>query len=441
MSLVTKTAFGCTDSAAVVNCVKLVKSPSVKIVGDTSACEPALLSFKGALAQQDTSVLSWSWNFGNGDTAKVQLPGMQNYKLAGTYAIKVKVTNSDGCSDVATKKAVVHPIPTVVASEDTTICLNSKYNLSVSGAETYKWTDDASLSCTDCATPLAKPNKQVTYFVKGKTAFGCENSDSVTVAVKYPFAMQVEKGDTLCAGESYNLKASGADFYQWSPSLGLSNATQAEPIGKPQSTTTYQVIGRDSLNCFKDTGYVTIKVFPIPTVDITNGDKVVLQVGKSLNLTTKTTGGVTSYKWFPGQWLSCTDCAEPVTAPKDNISYNVTVTNEGNCSASDNVTINLICGNANVYMPNTFSPNGDGANDVFYPRGTGLYNIKSFRIFNRWGQLVFSRDGISANDPAYGWNGMLNGKEMQSDVYVYLLEVVCANNIVFPFKGNVTLIR
>ncbi len=172
-----------------------------------------------------------------------------------------------------------------------------------------------------------------------------------------------------------------------------------------------------------------------------NGANITVRVGSSVKLVTKNSSDVTSWKWFPGQWLSCTNCAEPISAPKDNVTYNVTATNDGNCTSTDQITINLICNNANVYMPNTFSPNNDGVNDIFYPRGSGLYNIKSFKIFNRWGQMVFDKEGISANNPAYGWDGTLNGAPLQTDVYVYLLEVVCANNIIFPFKGNVSLIR
>lgn len=92
-------------------------------------------------------------------------------------------------------------------------------------------------------------------------------------------------------------------------------------------------------------------------------------------------------------------------------------------------------------MPNTFSPNHDGANDVFYPRGTGIFKIKSFKVFNRWGQMVFSKNEMSANNPQYGWDGTLNDALLPADVYVYMIEVVCSNNITLPIKGNITLVR
>lgn len=441
ITLVTKTQFGCTDSTAIDNCIKIVNSPAVRIAGDTSACEPAQLSFKGEFVRADTSAVTWSWSFGGTDSSYVQAPDVRSYLVAGTYPIKVKVTNSDGCFDMAKREAEIHPKPVIDAGADTIICRNSNFTLLATGADNYAWAVDKSLSCTNCASPVAKPDSLITYHVTGKTTFGCANEDSVTLNVLQHFAMAVQKGDTLCTGETISMKASGADAYQWTPTLWLDDASSAEPNSRPDSTITYQVVGNDSMGCFRDTGFVQVKVYPKPVIEITAGDNITVQVGNSVKLKTKSSGDITKWKWFPGQWLSCANCAEPVSAPKDNITYNVTASNDGNCTSTDKVTLNLICNNANVFVPNTFSPNGDGVNDVFYPRGSGLYNIRSFKIFNRWGQMVFNKEGFSANNPADGWNGTLNGVALQTDVYVYLLEVVCANNIVFPFKGNISLIR
>jgi gliding motility-associated-like protein len=92
-------------------------------------------------------------------------------------------------------------------------------------------------------------------------------------------------------------------------------------------------------------------------------------------------------------------------------------------------------------VPNTFSPNGDGRNDVFYPMGQGISQIKSFRIFNRWGELVFERANLFANDPTAGWDGTYKGKQLTPDVYVYIMVVLCFNNENIELKGNVTLLK
>jgi gliding motility-associated-like protein len=441
VTLISKTRFGCADTAVSQKYIKIVSSPQVKIAGDTSACEPAQLSFQGEFVRTNTSEVTWNWNFGNGKTANSMNPGIQYFTNAGTYPVTLKVTNSDGCFDSVARLAIIHPKPQLNAGADTAICKFTASTLHATGADSYTWNADPSLSCTNCAEPTANPDKTSTYYLSGKTIFGCTNEDSVTVKVQQPFKIVVSKDDTVCRGESVFLTATGADLFEWTPSLWLDNAKSATPKSTPDSTITYKVVAKDSLGCFKDEGSVNLRVYPKPAIEITNGDNIIVKAGTSVKLTTKSSTDVIDWKWYPGKWLSCSSCAEPITAPQDNITYSVIAANEGHCEAKDEVTINIICNNANVYIPNTFSPNNDGANDVFYPRGTGLYKIKSFKIFNRWGQIVFSKGEMSANDPQYGWNGTLNGVLLQADVYVYLVEVVCSNNTTLPIKGNITLIR
>jgi gliding motility-associated-like protein len=115
--------------------------------------------------------------------------------------------------------------------------------------------------------------------------------------------------------------------------------------------------------------------------------------------------------------------------------------NDGGCSVADDISITVVCNGANIFIPNTFSPNNDGMNDIFYPRGKGVFTIKSFRVFNRWGQEVYEALNFNANDPSKGWNGYYNGRPAPADVYVYIIEVVCDNGVMLPSKGNVSLLR
>jgi gliding motility-associated-like protein len=92
-------------------------------------------------------------------------------------------------------------------------------------------------------------------------------------------------------------------------------------------------------------------------------------------------------------------------------------------------------------MPNTFSPNGDGMNDVYYPRGRGIERVRSLKIFNRWGQMVFIRENFNANDPGAGWDGKYRGILSTPDVYVFMIEVFCENESIVTLKGDVMLVR
>ncbi len=441
ISLITTSAFGCSDTAVYNNYIKIVASPKVQILGDSAKCEPALMSYQGGFVVTDTAAVTWSWSFGNGNTSTLQSPVAESYPVAGSYPVSVIATNSSGCTGTAGKNIIVHPKPVVDAGPDTTICKFNSFTLTANGASQYTWSADPTLSCVNCASPVATPPFKQTYYVSGASTFGCVNTDSVILQVKQPIKVSVSKSDTLCVGETRQLMASGAELYTWTASTWLSSTSIANPRSKPDSTITYKVVGTDDLNCFKDSGYITLTVYPIPKIDILNGDAITVNVGKTVKLNTKSSPDVTNWRWMPTIALSCGTCPEPEASPTQSIIYSVLASNDGRCIARDQITITLICDNANIYIPNTFSPNNDGTNDIFYPRGTGLYTIKTMRIFNRWGQLLFEKTNVSANNPSQGWDGTYNGEKVQPDVYVYVMEAVCDNNTIVPLKGNVTLLR
>ena len=260
------------------------------------------------------------------------------------------------------------------------------------------------------------------------------------VNVIQPLKIQVGENKEFCVGSSVIIEASGANSYVWSPTLGLNNFTIATPMASPISTTNYRVIGTDMKNCFSDTGFVNVKVHQMPVFNII--DSIInISGGKSIQLKTTNSSDIISWRWFPNQWLNCDNCSQPFATPKKDITYKAIVTNIGGCRTEDNVTIKVVCGGENIYIPNTFSPNGDAVNDRFYPRGSGLASIKGFRIYNRWGNLVYSRFSLPINDFSSGWDGTLDGKILPADVYVYVIDVICDNNQTYSFKGDITLIR
>lgn len=439
ISLAVTTQHNCRDTANNVAPLKIVQSPAAGITGDTAACVPALLDFNGHLLNQDTSALQWRWDFGNSTFSSVQDPGPATYTQAGNYNVKLILTNSSGCDDTAYFPVWARPLPVIQATDDLTICRYQSTPLTVTGGVQYTWLPAQGLSCTDCPNPTAGPDSTRRYAVEGKNIFGCTSSDSVLITVKQPFSIRTASGDTLCKGETYMLSASGAELYTWTPVTGLDNPASSNPKARPDTTVLYTVIGRDSHNCFTDTGYVPVIVYPYPLVDA--GKDQTIAVGSSVTLTPVLSSDVRTLRWSPEKWIDCVTCPQPTASPKQTTKYTLEVANQGGCVSRDDVTLFVICVEGNLFMPNTFSPNGDGTNDVFYPRGKGIYGIKSFRIFNRWGELIFEQGNIQANDITRGWNGTYKGKLASQDVYVYTIDVVCENNQVFSFKGNVALIR
>jgi len=286
------------------------------------------------------------------------------------------------------------------------------------------------------------PDSTSLYTVTGKDQYGCTASDSITVKVTQPIKISVSNRDTLCNGDSKQLTASGAQTYQWYPAIYLSDAATAQPTfyASKDTSITYSVIGFAENKCFADTATLKVKVYPIPEMQVAQ-TSITADAGSQVQLSTINSPDVTKWKWSPAMYLTNPNIPNPVAQPRESITYTVVAANDGACVTRAQIAVTVTCSGANIFVPNTFSPNGDGMNDVFYARGTGLYNIKSFRVFNRWGQLVYEKLNGSANNGVDGWNGTVNGQPAPSDVYVYMIEVMCINNTVVPVKGNVTLLR
>ncbi len=438
--LVLNTLNGCSDSMQVTVPIKIIASPQALINNAQNGCAALTVNFAAALSVPDTSVIKWQWNLGNGNTSSLQNPPQQLYTNAGIYNIELIAENSSGCKDTVNTTVEAFAIPVIDAGLDTLVCRGRNITLRAAGAATYTWSPTIGLSCSNCATPVASPDSLIKYTVTGTTAEGCRSFDTIIVDVKQPFNMLNASGDTLCRGSGgVRLFASGAHTYAWSPVTGLNNATSATPFATPASTTNYRVIGTDDRNCFTDTGYILVQVYPIPTIDA--GPDKTINTGQSITLTPVVSADVTKVTWLPLQSIVSTNGNNIIVRPRETTTYTAEAVNAGGCKTKDNVTVYVVCNGGNIFIPNTFTPNGDGVNDIFYPRGTGIFGIKTLRIFSRWGEVMYEKNNFMANDANAGWNGTFKGAVLTPDVYVYTIDVLCDNNTVLTLKGNVALLQ
>lgn len=438
--LIVITNRGCRDTSTLPVPVKIVASPQADFTNAISGCSPVNTGFSAFLSVADTSAMSWNWQLGNGNTSILQTTPAQIYTTAQLYNVQLIATNSSGCKDTVNKSFEVYAIPVIDAGPNVQICRGTATQLNPNGGATYIWSPSAGLSCTNCASPMASPNFNQKYLVTGSSIYGCSNIDSVNVTVIQPFAMDNKRDDTICVGSSVRLFASGANSYQWSPSSGLNNITSSLPIASPRTTTIYRVIGSDAYGCFKDTGYTTIKVYPIPQIDA--GKDLTMKNGAApLTITPTISPDVTNTYWLTAPGILYSNAPSVTVQPKSTTEYTVEARNPGGCKTTDKVIVYVLCDGANIFIPNTFSPNGSGANDIFYPRGSGIFTIKLLRIFNRWGEVVFEKVNFSPNDPTAGWDGTVKGKKVNSDVFVYTAEVLCENNTSIILNGNIALLR
>ena len=439
-SLFLTTKGGCTDSVTYPVDIVVYQTPKVTLIAPDSVCAASSVFYMGSDNLNEAGS-QWQWDFGDNGKDSSGSRTHHTFAAAGNYHVNAVIATPNGCADTTSRIINVIAIPNVSIGPDSFVCAGSTLMLKATGADTYSWLANNTLSCTACATPIAAPSVNSSYIVTGANYFGCKAADTVALEVIKPQTISVTN-DTLCLGENATLEVSGADQYSWSPALYLDNASSASPKFHAAKDTTivYTVTGMDRKKCFSDTKILAVKVYPIPHIEILQHD-IDLNVGFSVPLTTKGSADITQWRWEPQSFLSNARVESPVASPRQTITYSCVATNGGSCFARDEVTVHVMCNGANLFVPNTFSPNGDGMNDKFFPHGTGVFNIRSLRVFNRWGELVYERMNFVANDESAGWNGTYKGAPVASDVYVYMIEVICENDAVIPFKGNVTLLR
>jgi gliding motility-associated-like protein len=420
-------ANGCKDTAQVT--VNVNPLPVVNAGIDQSVCK------LNSTQLQATGASTYTWT----PAATLSCNSCGNPVASPTTNTTYTVTGTDGngCTNTDDVTVSIYPQPVIDAGADQTICNGSSVQLQATGGVAYVWSPATSLSCSTCPNPLASPSNDITYTVVGTDANGCNDSDKVNISVIQMQPFSVSPGDTLCEGESVQLSASGGSQYIWSPSYGLNNSTISNPVATPSVTTTYEVVIKQG-DCFSDTNKVTILVHPKPTVNAGQDQNVI--AGSSVNLFAQTTN-TDYYAWTPADELSCSDCSSPIATPKQTTTYKVTASNEYGCSADDDLTIFVTCDNSQIFVPNTFTPNGDGNNDRFYPQGKGVSTIQRFRIYNRWGQLVYDVQNIQTNQELQGWDGTYKNEALKPDVYVYIIDATCYSGAPMQIKGDVSLIR
>ena len=391
---------------------------------------------------QDTSfsyfsnITSWHWAFQSGDTSNMSSPPYL-YTSTGTFYVTLNVKDGWGCFASTRDTVTVYPPPATTTSPDTVICVGDTATLRAYGGESYVWSPAATIGCPACESTSAYPVVVTTYTVTGTDINGCVNIDSVTIRMR---TLTVSRGwgDTeVCDKVPVQLFDTGGTKYTWIPSTGLNNSHVFNPVATPSVTTNYMVIVQYG-GCIPDTNYVNLIIDPLPTVDA--GPDQSLVAGSEAHISAHGTN-ISTYLWTPGQYLSCDSCYNPSASLLNTTSFTVTVTSIHGCTATDSITIHMFCDKSQIFIPNSFTPNGDGENDVFYPRGTGVSNIKSFRIYNRWGEVIFEKQNISINDAASAWDGSFNGVQARPGVYVYFVDAVCDTGEPLFIKGDVTIIR
>lgn len=265
-------------------------------------------------------------------------------------------------------------------------------------------------------------------------ADGCFTSDTITITQPTPLAVTFNTLDPVCPSNFGELTANVSGgiqpyTYLWNQGALTGQQVTNLPVGG------YLFQGSDANGCMIEdsvfliqNGSLNISVTP-ENATVDEGNSIVLNASMSPYV-----NGVT-FNWTPGATLSCTNCPNPTASPIENTSYIVTITTPNGCTATDSSVIkwNIFCGE--TFIPNMFSPNDDGENDVFKVVGRCVKN-GTLRVFNRWGELMFV-----TTDLTEGWDGTHRGKPCNTGVYTFIFDGTNSNGEVKTMSGSLTLVR
>lgn len=412
---------GCADTAVIP--LNVFPNPVITVSQDAAICygEKAQLNATG------NGAYNWS-PAGSLTATDIQNPVAS--PLSTTTYI-VSVTDIEGCSSQDSIIVTVHNKPFADAGSDTLVCSGDSIRLHAREGQYYQWMPQDFLSDARSPEPVCKPLHNIIYTLTVTDPFGCINTDSVQIFLKNPLDIQASPGATVCEGGVVQLYATGGNSYIWSPKEGLDNPYLPNPVASPARTTSYTVTSTDGI-CFTASDVTVVTVNAQPYLSVTADVEIV--AGQNFQLHAYGSG---TFTWSPPDFLSCTDCPNPtVIHPDKPMTYTVTVVDSSGCRREDDVSISLTCKDDAVYVPDAFTPNGDRRNDIFRVRSYGLQHVTSFRVFSRWGELVFETSDLNQ-----GWDGTYRGQLCSPAVYVWYLEGVCSDGGKILKQGNVTLIR
>ena len=381
-------------------------------------------------------------------TATLSNPSISNPIASPSVSTNYQlIISTPYCSDTIYQNVTVEDLQ-ISPISDTTICLGESltlhFDILAGNASRIVWSQQA-----DYSSPLAENQQQITIsptedchiFLRVEGSH-CMIEKDITIRVS-----SVSIDETLpvliCFEDSVRLSAQaygGTELhYQWQPAEEIaSGGNGPQPWIHPTSSVTYTVTVTNEHGCSAST--------TIPVTKRTGTFEQELEVwcdecsiieGTTTQLFSTAYGSGYQYQWSPSSSLSAPNSPTTNASPTENTTYTLTVTDVFGCTLTKELSIEVLpltCDEPLVFVPNTFTPNGDGKNDVLYVRSSILTEF-TLRIYNRWGELIFESSSFDK-----GWDGRHKGKLCEQGVYDYYLQGICINNEKIIKKGNISLI-
>lgn len=424
VSLINCTPFGCCDTYT--QTIKVIYGTANFMLDKTTICKGEAIKFT---IKDTTNVVSWLWDFGDGsvDHANGQSPVSHPYNFhppGGSTNVSLVFFTADSACKLPGPVQTINIRQVIadfdrnndVALSDTAHCIGTTdafTNLS-QNANTYSWNfgDGQTSGVQSPNHAYASSGTYTVSLMISDNVYNCKDTLRKLMQI-FPVPQLVLTGKDTCQNIPVMITATGANTYTWSPATSLNNANSATPIATLSTTTIFSVTANNIEGCV-GTNTLIVNISE-PPLAISWDTSIV--IGQTTPLP-GTAGSNMSYSWTPTDYLTCITCPVPVASPTVDYIYSVTVKDAKGCYERVNTFTVHIDPKSSVDVPTAFTPNGDGVNDLINVDGWGIRKLKYFKVFNRWGELLFETSDLKS-----GWDGYYKGVPQNMETYIYQVEV------------------
>ncbi len=354
--------------------------------------------------------------------------------IASPMVTTVYTVGPHACTSIKQITVNVLPSPTLqIAVSNPTLCQGTTFTSQIvaNGAQTYTWVPNSSILSTIQNQIIVNPLVTTAYTVIGANIQGtlsCPEQASISVVVLPQIVASVIPSVAICRGEKATITAYGGVNYTWDPPYGLNTTSLASVVSTASSSVIYTVNVTKEGYC-SATATTALIVNSLPLVYA--GRDTTYNIDEQIFITAKGTGTIS---WIAGDFIVCKDCPQTQIQPNRDGCYMAEAISEFGCRATDQVCI-VITTNNGIFIPNSFTPNADGLNDVFKIYGNSLLEVKT-EIFDRWGKLLFTSNNIEQS-----WDGNYKGVSCDLGVYNYKITYKGVDGKVNEKTGSITLVR
>lgn len=427
------TSFGCMDTFSR---VITINGPSGNFTIDrVRACKGEAVTF----TMKDTAhVRDFEWDMAEGVFVKGN-PVTYKFKTTGekTVALRLYASKQD-CYASVNKPFSVDTLNAIISVPDTVVCEKEPVyftNNSI-GDTGYSWDFGNSQSSGELNPIVQFGSGTFKVALRVVNINNCKDTAYKTMIV-HPIPLLTVSNDTaICIGQNVLLKSqSNGDSLAWSPNQWISDIHIPNPLVTPELSTRYKIRSYyKATGCYAEDS-VMLGVQQRINFRLTPHRDTSIIIGETVQLLIQPDEPY-DYLWQPSTYISCPTCESNDILPLDSITYTLVVTDKNKCFMVDTTFKIMVKDTALFSAPDAFMPNGNDENRILYVKGKGIKQLLEFKIYNRWGNLVFQ-----SNDLSVGWDGKFKGKDQPIDTYIYTITIETMSGNRLTKKGSVLLIR